>query len=291
MITRKLTGAPLAVPFPKGATDAQMHMYLPGFPPRSGGPGLPQDPLPDAEAYHQVMRWLGLDRVIITQGNAHQHDNANLLACLAEMGDRAWGVAVVTAQTPRTELRALADRRIVGARIMDLPGGAVGLDHLEAVDAIAHDMGWMMAVQFDGSDILSHLPRLKRLRSRWVFDHHGKFFRGAAPDGPEITALLRLMDRGNLWFKFAGVYESSRQSWPYQDIAALSRRVAAHAPERIVWGTNWPHNGASTEADYPDEAALAELSLGWLPEGTRDLVLVQNPVELYRLPPVGGTEA
>lgn len=286
MITRKLTGAPPAQPFPKGATDTQMHMYLPRFPALPGGPGLPQDPLPDADAYRSVMRWMGLDRVIITQGNAHQHDNGNLMACLEVMGECAWGVAVVTGDTPKAELRRMADHRIVGARIMDLPGGAVGLDHLEAVDAIAHDMGWMIAVQFDGSDLLAHLPRLQKLRSRWVFDHHGKFFRGVTPDSAEIDALVRLIDRGNLWFKFAGVYESSREAWPYADVAAVSRRVAAHAPERIVWGTNWPHNGAKTSADYPDEVALAELSFTWLPAGARDRVLVQNPVELYRLPPV-----
>lgn len=286
MITRKLTGAPPAPPFPRGATDTQMHMYLPGFPAQPGGPGLPQDPLPGPAAYRSVMRWMGLDRVIVTQGNAHQRDNANLLACLEAMGECAWGVAVVTPEITPAQIADLAARRIVGARIMDLPGGAAGLDQLEAVDAIAHDAGWMIAVQFDGSDLLDHLPRLRTLRSRWVFDHHGKFFRGVTPDSAEIEAVLRLIDRGNCWFKFAGVYESSRESWPYADVAAPSRRIAAHAPERIVWGTNWPHNGVRNSADYPDEVALAELVLGWLPEGCRDRVLVRNPIDLYRLPPV-----
>lgn len=281
---RKLTGAPPANPFPRGAVDTQMHMYLPGFPALPGGPGLPQGDLPDAAAYRQVMDWMGIDRVIITQGNAHQRDNGNLLACLAEMGDCAWGVAVITPQTTAAEVSALADRRIRGARIMDLPGGAVGLEHLEAVDALAHEADWMLAIQFDGSDLLQHLPRLQRLRSRWVFDHHGKFFSGAGE--AEIGALLQLIDRGNLWFKFAGVYESSREPWPYADVAALSRRIAAHAPERIVWGTNWPHNGVKSAADYPDEVELAELSLGWLPENARRRVLVENPIELYRLPEV-----
>lgn len=286
MITRKLTGTPPSPPFPRGATDTQMHMYLPGFPALSGGPGLPQDPLPDAAAYRQVMDWLGLERVILTQGNAHQAENANLLACLEEMGDCAWGVAVVTEGTRLAEVEALAAKRVVGARIMDLPGGAVGLAQLEAVDAIAHAAGWMMAVQFDGSDIVTHLPRLLKLRSRWVFDHHGKFFRGITPDSPEADAVLRLIDRGNCWFKCAGVYESSRQPWPYTDVLAVSRRIAAHAPQRIVWGTNWPHNGVTTSNEYPDEAALAELELSCLPPGARDRVLVQNPIELYRLPPV-----
>lgn len=286
MIARRLSGAPPVPAFPRGATDTQMHLYLPGHPARPGGPGLPADPLPDADAYRQVMAWLGIERVIITQGNAHQRDHANLLACLAEMGDPARGVGVIDDSTTDAEMATLGAAGVVGARIMDLPGGAVGLDQLEAIDARAHAAGWMLAVQFDGSDILPHLPRLMALRSRWVLDHHGKFFRGAAPDSPQIDAVLRLIDRGNCWFKFAGVYESSRAPWPYDDIAGLSRRIAAHAPQRIVWGTNWPHNGITTSADYPDEAALATLVLDWLPAGQRDRVLVDNPMELYGLPPL-----
>ncbi|MDT1063625.1 amidohydrolase family protein [Paracoccus sp. CPCC 101403] len=286
MIARKLTGLPSTAPFPKGAVDTQMHMYLPGYPALPGGPGLPQDPLPDAAAYRQVMDWMGVDRVIITQGNAHQKDNGNLLACLDEMRDCAWGVAVIDGKTDDRQMAELSARRVVGARIMDLPGGALNLDHLEEVDARAHAAGWMMAVQFNGSDILTHLPRLMALKSRWVLDHHGKFFRGAAPDAPQVDAVLQLIDKGNCWFKFAGVYESSQQGWPFADIEGLSRRIAAHAPERIVWGTNWPHNGIARTEDYPDEIELAELVLDWLPEGARDRVLVSNPEELYRIPPV-----
>ncbi|MTH77325.1 amidohydrolase family protein [Paracoccus aestuariivivens] len=261
-------------------------MYLPGYPALPGGPALPADPLPGADDYRQLMKWMGLDRVIITQGNAHQRDNSNLLASIAEMGDCARGVGIIDGNTSDAEMADLSDKGIVGARIMDLPGGALNLEHLEAVDARAHAAGWMVAVQFNGSDILTHLPRLLAMKSRWVFDHHGKFFRGAAADSPEIDAVLQLIDKGNCWFKFAGVYESSQESWPYEDIAGLSRRIAAHAPERIVWGTNWPHNGISRTEDYPDDVKLAELSLGWLPEGTRRDVLVTNPEELYGLPPV-----
>ncbi|MDS9467446.1 amidohydrolase family protein [Paracoccus sp. MBLB3053] len=284
MIERKLTGAPPRNAFPRGAVDTQMHMYLPGYPALPGGPGLPQDPLPDAAAYRQVIDWMGIDRVIITQGNAHQKDNANLIACLDEMGDCGFGVAVIDETTPDTEIARLSEKGIVGARIMDLPGGAVNLRHLETIDAMAHAAGWMIAVQFNGSDLLEHMPRLMALKSRWVFDHHGKFFRGATADSPEIDAVLKLIDHGNCWFKFAGVYESSQEGWPFADIEGLSRRVAEHAPERIVWGTNWPHNGVSRSVDYPDEVELAELVLDWLPGGARDGVLVTNPQELYGLP-------
>lgn len=285
MIVRQLSGRAPAVRLPSGTVDTQMHMYLPGFPARPGGPPLPGGALPDADQYRQVMAWLGIDRVIITQGNAHQRDNANLVACLNEMGSVARGVAAIDGEVPDSELDALSSAGVVGARIMDLPGGAVGLDALEAVDARAAPRGWMLAVQFDGSDILDHEGRLKKLRSRWVLDHHGKFFRGASPESAEVAALKRLIDKGNCWFKFAGAYESSRRGGPgYEDVAAVARAIAAHAPERIVWGTNWPHNLARTTEDYPDDALLSDTVLGWLPDdAARRLALVDNPVRLFNL--------
>ena len=285
MIVRPVTGHNPKLKLPPGAVDAQMHMYLPGFPAQPGGPDLPAGALPDAAQYRSVMRWLGIDRVIITQGNAHQRDNSNLVACLAEMGPIARGVAAIAGEEPDSALDALAEAGVVGARIMDLPGGAVGLEALEAVDARASTRGWMVAVQFDGGNILEHEARLKKLKSRWVLDHHGKFFAGVDPDGPEIAALLKLIDRGNVWFKFAGVYESSRAGWPYADVAAFSRRIADHAPERIIWGSNWPHNMIRKTEDYPDDARLAELVLGWLAnDRAKHLALVENPEHLFKLP-------
>ncbi|MEQ5872518.1 amidohydrolase family protein [Sagittula sp. NFXS13] len=286
MITRKLNGAAPLTPMPKGAVDTQMHMYLPGFAMRADGAGRPADPLPTPDMYRETMRWLGLDAVVITQGNAHGADNAALLACLREMGDCARGVAVITPDTTAKEIARLSDGGIVGARIMDLPGGAVGLDALEAVDAMAADAGWVMAVQFDGSHLPELEPRLAALKSRWVLDHHAKIFDGATP--AHIDVIKRLMDGERCWFKFAGCYESSRDGGPdYPDIASVAREIAAHAPDRIVWGTNWPHNAAHRSEDYPDDAQLLDLAMSWLPDDTaRQAALVDTPRALYGFDPV-----
>jgi len=286
MLVRPVSGPKPRICLPRGSVDTQMHMYLPGYPAQPGGPDLPAGVLPDADQYRQVMAWLGIGRVIITQGNAHQRDNSNLVACLQEMGDVARGVAVIDKDTSEAELDRLSAAGVVGARIMELPGGAVGLDQLEAVDAKAASRGWMLAIQFDGNRIVDHLDRLKALKSRWVLDHHGKFFAGVAADGPEIKAVKQLIDGGQCWFKFAGVYESSKSGGPnYVDVATFSRMLAVHAPERIVWGSNWPHNLAKTQDAYPDDVALTETVLGWLPtEAALKRVLIDNPEELFGLP-------
>ena len=286
MLVRTLSGNPPKTKLPKGAVDTQMHAYLPGFPSLPGGPGLPAGDLPTPAQYLEFMRWIGIDRVIVTQGNAQQRDNSNLNACLAEFGSIARGVCVIDSNTSEAELDALVAAGNVGGRIMDLPGGAVNLSELEAVDAKSASRNWMMAVQFDGSNILDHEERLKNLKSRWVFDHHGKFFAGVTPDSPQVDVVKRLIDGGKCWFKFAGVYESAKQPGPdYADVAAVARVIAAYAPERIIWGTNWPHNLAREQKDYPDDVSLTDTVLGWLPnDAARELALVKNPEELYGLP-------
>lgn len=286
MLIRPTSGRKPAIQMPPGAVDTQMHMYLPGFPSLPGGPGLPAGDLPTPDQYREVMQWLGIDRVIVTQGNAQQRDNGNIVACLKAMGDVARGVAAVGPDVSDSELDDLGEAGVVGLRIMDLPGGATDLSALEVLDAKAAARGWMLAVQFDGSHILEHEPRLAKLQSRWVLDHHGKFFCGVTPDSPHVEAVRRLIDGGKCWFKFAGVYESSKSGGPaYEDVAAVARVISTYAPERVVWGTNWPHNLAKEQQDYPDDVALLETVLGWLPdEQARHRALVENPEELFRLP-------
>lgn len=288
-LIRTFEGRQPRITLPKGAVDTQMHMYLPGFPAQLGGPPVPQG-TPGPDEYRRLMGWLGIDRVVITQGNAHQRDNDNLVACLRAMGSVAKGVAVVTRKTSPDQLQELVDTGVVGARIMDLPGGAVDLTHLEEVDGLAQKFGWCIAVQFDGTHLLDHEERLAALKSRWIFDHHGKFFAGVSPDSPQVEALKRLIDGGKCWFKFAGCYESSRSGGPdFDDIAAVARAIAAHAPERIIWGTNWPHNNAKTTAEYPDDADLLDTVLSWLPsDDARHRALVTNPEELFGFGPVSG---
>ncbi|SCX06605.1 putative metal-dependent hydrolase of the TIM-barrel fold protein [Agrobacterium sp. DSM 25558] len=285
-LIRTFEGKSPRISMPKGAIDTQMHMYLPDFPAQEGGPPVPEG-TPGPEEYRRLMKWIGIERVVITQGNAHQRDNGNLIACLREMGSVAKGVAVVTRETPLDELQELVEAGVVGARIMDLPGGAVDLTHLEEVDSISQELGWSVAVQFDGSNILDHEKRLSAIKSRWIFDHHGKFFAGVTPDSPQVAALKRLIDKGNCWFKFAGCYESSRSGGPdFEDIAAVARVIADYAPERIIWGTNWPHNNAKTTEEYPDDADLLDTVLSWLPsDAARKKALVTNPEELFGFDP------
>lgn len=279
---RTLTGTAPRLKAPPGAVDTQMHCYLPGFPSAPGALPLPEGRT-GPDAYREVMAWLGIERLVCVQGNAHGADNDNLLAVLESFGPVARGVGVVTPETTQEELERLHAGGVRGARIMDLPGGAVGLGALAAVEPMAHAMGWVVNVQFDGGAILDHLPALERIEARWVLDHHGKFFAGAAPGDERIAAVKRLIDRGNCWFKLAGCYESSRTGAPgYDDVSAVARDIVAHAPERVIWGTNWPHNLIKKAEDYPSDADLLDLLLDWAPSAAdRRAILAETPAALY----------
>lgn len=282
ILSRPLPARGPRLALPAGATDCQTHMFLPGHAPAPGRMTPPAGAVSPAD-YRALMARLGIERVVVTQSNAHGFDNANLLACLREMGACARGVAAIAPDISDSDLHRLHAAGIRGARIMELNGGATGLAQLAEIDARCAAMDWTLAVQFDGSTILERMTLLHRLQSRWILDHHGKFLGGIAPDALEVTAVLSLIDRGNCWFKFSACYESSLTGGPdYADVGAVAREIAAYAPERLVWGTNWPHNMVSDPADWPDDAHLLDLAQDWAgSEKARRRMLVDNPAFLF----------
>jgi len=279
---RKLSGEKPKIVMPAGATDTQTHVYLDGYPSVPGGIALP---LGDAgpAAYDKMLGWLGLERTVITQANAHMFDNSNLLAALSWFGDRARGVAVITAQTGPHELEKLHNAGIRGARIMDFPGGAMGLNRLAEVMNIAADMGWVLAVQFDGSKILDHLDLLRSIPGRYFIDHHGKFQSPVSANAPQVDAIISLIETGNCWFKLAGCYQTHNSPLPdCAQASEISRRIVASAADRVIWGTNWPHVEARSSEDYPDDAQLLDLLADWAPqEADQHKILVDNPASLF----------
>ncbi len=229
-----------------------------------------------------MQKRLGLERVVISQSNAYQFDNRALIQALAELGpDKARAIIAVSPDMALADLRPLHDLGVRGARIMNLPGGAAKLDVLPAVERLVRPLGWSLIVQFNGRDIDQHIEALKGIETRYVIDHFGRFTPPVPPDDPRVDAMLRLIDRGNCWFKLCGCYEVGVAGPPgYDDMAAIARRVIAHAPERIIWGSNWPHVGVP-RSDYPDDASLLDLLLDWATPAERQRILVDNPQELY----------
>lgn len=278
--TRPLTGPTPQLRAPAGATDCHTHVFLPGFEAQEGGPPIAE--LATVENYRALQQWLGLERVVITQPNAYQTNNDALIEALGQFGPQvARGIAVVTPDTPKHELERLHGKGVRGARIMQLPGGAVGIDQILAVDDAIQDMGWHLMVQFNGRDLPDYLERLQKIKGRYIIDHIGKFIEPVAADDPRVDDILRLIDQGNAWFKICGAYETSLTGGPdYSDVAPIAKRVIQHAPERVIWGSNWPHVGVSRE-QYPSDAEQLDILLDWADTQTQKRILVDNPSHLY----------
>ncbi|MGF1628705.1 MAG: amidohydrolase family protein [Kiloniellaceae bacterium] len=287
---RKLSGAPPRLKLPPKATDTHMHIYDDRFPGRDGGP--PKPPLPATLAdYRQLQQWLGLERVVFVQGAAYQFDNACLLKAVEEFakdggGGEARAIAVVGPDVDEATLEDLTRRGVRGARVMHLPGGACGMDDVLAIDARTRPFGWSPIVQFDGRRIADYLAILEAISGDYVIDHAGKFLEPVGVEAPEFKALLKLIDRGNCYVKISACYETSKFGPPgYADVGALSKSLIAHAPERMLYASNWPHVSKPIDAQ-PDDRLLLDLMLDWAPdEAVRKLIFVDNPARLYGFPP------
>jgi D-galactarolactone isomerase len=265
---------------PPGACDTHMHFYDLAVPSLPGGPPVPGTYT--VAMYRALRKRLGLERVIVVQPNAYQDDNGITLAAIAELGPGAKGVGVVKPGASDAQIERLTRGGIVAQRIMNLPGGAVGFAQMDEVMARVHPFGWHANIQLDGRELPRYERQIARLPGQFVIDHNGKFLEPVAPDHDAFRALLRLLDTGRCWVKLSAPYETSRTGPPrYEDVGRLARALVKHAPERMLWASNWPHPSAPKDA-RPDDADLLDLLLDWAPdEATRRKILVDNPAALY----------
>lgn len=273
-----MTGRAPRLVAPPGACDTHLHFYDAHTP---VAPGTPMPGTRTVESYREIQRRLGLQRAIVVQPNAYADDNTVTLAAIARLGAEARGVAVVRPGVADAELERLTRAGMRAVRIMTLNGGTLGLDVMDQLAARVLPFGWHVDVQLDGRALPLHEAQLARLPGRFVIDHTGKFLEPVATTHPAFVSLLRLVDTGRCWVKLSGPYETSRVGPPgYDDVGALAKALIAHAPERLLWASNWPHPTAP--AGPPDEAELLDLLLDWAPDATtRRRILVDNPAALY----------
>ena len=265
---------------PAGATDTHIHIYQEGVPAVAGGPPIPGH-FP-VEKYRAMQRRLGLSRVIVVQPNAYQDDNRVTLEAIRALGPGAKGVGVVKPGVADAEIERLTKGGIVAQRIFQLPRGAVGFDCMHEVMARVHPFGWFANVQLDGRELPQWEESIRKLPGRFVIDHIGKFLEPVALDSKPFQTLLRLVDTGRCWVKLAAAYETSKTGAPgYEDVSRLARALVQHAPERMIWASNWPHPSAPKDK-VPEDADLVDLLLDWAPdEESRQRILVGNPAQLY----------
>jgi D-galactarolactone isomerase len=281
-LVRKLTGAPLKLKAPKGACDTHMHFYSKAYPALPGTLNPPDASLVD---YRQVQKWLGLERAIVVQPNAYGDDNRLTMAGAKALGNAARAVVVVKPGISDAMLEDFTKNGARGIRFMNLHGGTLTFEHMDEMAARVKPFGWSAIVQLDGRSLPEHEAQLRRLPLNYVIDHCGKFLEPVTAESAPFKSMLRLVETGRCWVKIAGPYEFSKSGAPaFEDIGRLMRILIKAAPERVIWGSNWPH-ALAEKVGYPDDGQLLDLLLDWAPDETaRRRILVDNPAELYGFP-------
>jgi predicted TIM-barrel fold metal-dependent hydrolase len=164
--------------------------------------------------------------------------------------------------------------------VFDPATAVTRIDMIEPLARRMADIGWHVQIHMRGDQIVANADLLRRLPSTIVIDHMGRV---PLPEGTSHAAfkvVRELLDKGNAWVKLSGAYQDTKIGPPtYADATALARAYVAAAPERMVWGSDWPH---PTETDKPDDALLLDLLSEWAPDAaTRRRILVDNPQALY----------
>jgi len=274
------SGRPPRFSVPARACDCHSHILgptdrYPYVPTRSF---TPPDALPDA--YLKMLGTLGIERMVVVQPSVYGSDNRRTADAVAELGiARARGVAMVDEAIALAELQRLDDAGIRAARFITTAGGGPSLDNLRGVARKVAEVGWHIEMYVPVQVWPDLLPIIETLPVSVVFDHMGGLKADVDQNDPTLRAILRLLATGRHWVKLCGYRNSVGH--PYADVAPLARRFIAEAPDRCVWGTDWPHT--AIKGYMPDDGELLDLLADWAPDAeTRRKILVDNPAALYR---------
>lgn len=271
---------PAYVP-PPNACDAHCHIFGPAsrFPYASHRTYTP----PDAgrEKLAALHAHLGLSRAVLVQASCHGTDN-NAMVDAMEWSNGAWrGVAMVDRHVTDRELERLHSAGARGARFNFVAhlGGAPDLQAVQDVIARITPLGWHIELHLDAGDIEHYRPFLDRLRVPFLIDHMGRVEASRGLEQPAFRQLLDLMKNELAWVKVSGADRVSTAGKPFHDAIPFAQALIGAAPERILWGTDFPHPNARV---MPNDGELVDLFARMVGDDThRRQILVDNPQRLY----------
>ena len=275
---------------PNGACDSHCHVFGPGsvFPYAASSTYVPPDaPKENLRALHDI---LGVERAVIVQASCHGTDNRAVLDTIATGDGRYLGVCNADASFTDEDFARLHEGGIRGVRFNFVKhlGGAPDLDAMRAVVAKVAHLRWHVELHFDAKDLLEYEDLLDEMPIPVVIDHMGRVPVADGVDQAPFLALLKKFETADyLWVKVSGSERISAAGPPFDDAVPFAQALLEVAPDRLIWGTDWPHPNISRF--MPNDGDLADL----LPRITSDpalqrKILVDNPIRLFGFDPMDG---
>jgi predicted TIM-barrel fold metal-dependent hydrolase len=273
---------PTAFTPPPGACDAHCHI----FGPADRFPYAPDRTYTPPDAGFERLEWfqerLGLSRAVFVQASCHGTDNSAMVDALVRGRGRYAGVAMVDDSFTDADLGALHDAGVRAARFNFVAhlGGAPDMDRFWRVVGRVAPLGWHIVLHFDAVDLPAYAGVLDRLPVPYLIDHIARVDAAAGLDQEPFARLCELLADERAWVKVSGAERISAEGPPrYADAVPFARRVMDVAPDRVLWGTDWPHPNVRR---MPDDGDLVDLLAAFAPdERTRHRILVDNPARLY----------
>jgi D-galactarolactone isomerase len=275
---------PAKLKAPANACDCHHHIYdAERFPPAEPQAGF--QPNARVAEYRLLQRRIGTTRNVVVTPRPYVTDNRVTLDAIAQFGSNARGVAVIHPTITDPGLDTLARGGIRGIRFSlstdpNQTSAATTLDMIEPLSKRVNALGWHVQINMDGDQIVAASDLWSRLPTPIVFDHMGHIPQPIGVRHPAYALIRRLVDRGRTWVKLSVTYDNTKDGPPaYADVTKVAQAYVQAAPERVVWGSNWPH---PNETSKPDDATLFDLLARWAPsESMRHRILVENPQVLY----------
>lgn len=263
---------------PEHSCNSHLHIIDPSF--KNDGKAEAQKGT--VSEYLALSAELGLSRAVFVQAKPFGTDNACLLDAIQKYGtEKSRGIAVVTGDVSDQELERLHEGGVRGLRfsVWNPANAVVSFDMCKPLSERTKDMGWNMQLHMSASQLMEHAEVIKTLDCKVVIDHMGRLKPELGTDDPAFPFICRLIDKGNVWVKLSGPYLNTLTGEPWDDAAKVACAFANYAPERMLWGSDFPH---VTEKVKPDEWDLLSTIDRWFPaRRAKELALVENPAEVY----------
>lgn len=269
---------------PDGVCDSHLHVYDARFPYMPNAVLKP--PLATVADYKLLQKKLGITRAVVVQPSTYGTDNSCTLDAIAQLGD-ARGVCVVNASISDAELKRLHDGGIRGARIQFGLGNPVSAEEVLPLAKRIAKLGWHIQCNMPPEQLVQMEALLLSLPVPVIIDH---LARAVDTNSPQYGTVRRLLDSGKGWVKVSGAYLYGGGTAPdYAGASAAARSYIIAAPERCIWGSDWPHPDATKALNpvaMPDDVILLNLTTRWAPdEKLRHRILVKNAEKFYGFDP------